>query len=190
MTLTDEVMLHVAAATGGRTRAWHLELGRALAGAVLIDLAWDRRIAVRPGRVTVVAPGLTGNPVQDMALAQLARERRGRTPEVWVERLAPQAFAGAERSLIAHGLLVPVAGSGPLGRWGGRLLPRGGHQVADPAVIPALRSLLRAARPAWASVPGQPALRREPQDPDTIALVSAAVAASVTAASYRLMCAF
>ncbi|MCX5388360.1 GPP34 family phosphoprotein [Streptomyces sp. NBC_00083] len=193
MPLTDEAMLRVAGVTGGRAGAWHLELGRVLAGAVLVDLARGGRIAVHAGRVSVLAPapgaGPVGDAVQGEALDRLARGRRPLTVAACVERLAPSTFPAVERSLVDRGELVWLRG--PLGGRG-RLLPRDGHR-GDPALRPALRELLRAARPAWEPAPDGPG----GADPagawpaaDPVAVVSRAVASCVAVLHSRVMCGF
>ncbi|MFK0264491.1 GPP34 family phosphoprotein [Streptomyces angustmyceticus] len=195
--LADEVMLHAAAATGGRTAVWRIELSRALAGAVLIDLSLAGRIAMRPDRVTVVRPGPTGDPVQDEAQRRLAHGRRTASPETWVGRLAPPVLVGVQERLVDRGLLVPDSGHGVLSR-SPLLLPKGTPRPSPhTSTATAVRSLLRAALPRWISGfpqspgPAQNHTFPSPDSPqDTVALACSAVSASVRAAAHALMCGY
>ncbi|MGI5258386.1 GOLPH3/VPS74 family protein [Streptomyces angustmyceticus] len=195
--LADEVMLHAAAATGGRTAVWRIELSHALAGAVLIDLSLAGRIALRSDRVTVVRPGPVGDPVQDEALRRLAHGRRTASPETWVGRLAPHVLVGVQERLVDRGLLVPDSGHGVLSR-SPLLRPKGSPRPSPhTSTATALRALLQAAFPRWISgfpQPPDPAQDRTYPPPDTrtdtVAVASSAVAASVRAAAHALMCGY
>lgn len=172
--LADEVALCVAASTGGRTASWRIELGVALAGAVLIDLALADRVVVRHDLLLINRPGPLDDPVQDEVLRRLAARRRVGSVQEWIERLAPSVRDHVQAELLARGLLIPVAG-----RWSVRLHPR--HHRAAPDPDGTVSCLLHAAHRNWA-----PARIPRADEPDIVALVCAKVESSVLAAARRL----
>ncbi|MFD7534127.1 GPP34 family phosphoprotein [Streptomyces sp. NPDC059819] len=193
VSLADEVLLHVAGVTDGRTAGWHIELGRAVAGAVLIELALAHRIAVRPEGLTVLSLDRVADPVQDEVLGRLVLGRRGGAAQEWVERLAPRTLVRVEQSLRDRDLLVPVPPPGLLAR--PRLLPR--HHRAPARAYPAgtLRALLTATREPWATGAEQPPHIGPftPAPPDSLAaipLVCAGIRASLAASAHQLVCRF
>ncbi|MEU2057794.1 GOLPH3/VPS74 family protein [Streptomyces bungoensis] len=179
--LADEVALHVAAATGGRTASWRVELGCALAGAVLLDLALAGRVVVRPGQLLINRPGPLADPVQDEVLRRLAARWRAGSAEEWIERLAPLVRDRVLDGLVARGLLFPEPG-----RWTVRLHPGAEREPVDPARSETVSRLLYAAHRRWA--PTGRAARAD--EPEAVTAVCAAVASCVLAAARRLMCGY
>lgn len=84
-------------------------LNRALAGAVLMDLAFANRIDTDPERLTVTDSALTGTPALDRVLNRVAGEEEVHDTRTWIETLsADEAGAIKEAaldSLVARGIL-------------------------------------------------------------------------------------
>lgn len=84
-------------------------LNRALAGAVLMDLAFANRIDTDPERLTVTDSAPTGTPALDRVLNRIAGEEEVHDTRTWIETLsADEAGAIKEAaldSLVARGIL-------------------------------------------------------------------------------------
>lgn len=84
-------------------------LNRALAGAVLMDLAFANRIDTDPERLTVTDSAQTGTPALDRVLNRIAGEEEIRDTRTWIETLsADEAGAIKEAALdalVARGIL-------------------------------------------------------------------------------------
>ncbi|MGW1204600.1 GPP34 family phosphoprotein [Streptomyces cyaneofuscatus] len=176
-TLADEVMLHVAASTGGRTASWRVELGIALAGAVLIDLAAADRVVIRGPLLLINRPGPQADPVQNEVLHRLAARRRAGSLQEWIHRLAPLVRQGVETHLRARGLLIPTPA-----RRTPRLLPRHRPSSPEPPNSPLLR-LLHATHRSWAT----PAPTPPADEPSAVTAVCAAVTSCADAAQRQLI---
>jgi hypothetical protein len=177
--LADEVVLHLTASTGGRTQSWHVELGIALAGAVLIDLALAGHVVVRRNQLLINRPGPLDDPVQDEVLRRLAARWRAGSVEEWIERLAPLVRDRVQEDLVARGLLIPEHR-----RWTVWLHPRYGHEP-HPALSEVLPRLLHATHRTWA-----PSRAPRAGEPDAVAVVCSAVTSCVISAAGRLMSGF
>lgn len=84
-------------------------LNRALAGAVLMDLAFANRIDTDPERLTVTDSAQTGTPALDRVLNRIAGEEEIRDTRTWIETLSVDE-AGAIKeaaldALVARGIL-------------------------------------------------------------------------------------
>ena len=81
----------------------------ALAGAVLMDLAFANRIDTDPRKLTVIDPTPTGNPILDSTLAKLAAHELGSNTRIWIRVLsledASNIRAQALDSLVERGIL-------------------------------------------------------------------------------------
>ena len=81
----------------------------ALAGAVLMDLAFANRIDTDPRKLTVIDPTPTGNPILDSTLARLAAHQLGLSTRIWIRALsvedASNIRAQALDSLVERGIL-------------------------------------------------------------------------------------
>jgi hypothetical protein len=76
-----------------------------LAGAVLLELALAGRLEVREGRVSVIDPAPTGDPVVDGALASIRADDKSRRPKEWVTRLAKNIREPVLDGLVSRGVL-------------------------------------------------------------------------------------
>ncbi|MYX15466.1 hypothetical protein GTY67_19085 [Streptomyces sp. SID8374] len=173
-TLADEVMLHIAASTGGRTSSWRVELGIALAGAVLIDLAAADRVIIRGTLLLINRPGPPADPVQNEVLHRLAARRRAGSLQASIHRLAPHVRHGVETHLLARGLLI----STPT-----RLLPQHHPSPATPRANSPLHRLLHATHQSWST----PALTPPPDEPAPVTAICAAVTSCADAAQRQLI---
>ncbi|GCB52721.1 GPP34 family phosphoprotein [Streptomyces sp. NL15-2K] len=186
--LADQVMLHIADSTGGRTAAWHTELAIALTGAVLIDLALADHIAIRRNQILINHPGPLDDPVQDEILRRLASRRRPGSVQEWIERLAPLMPDQVQENLLARGLLIPSIGRCTL-----RLHPRHNSEPPDPPPSEALSRLLHASHQNWtpSQTPSRtPSRTAQPDEPDAVTIVCSAVASCIGSAVQQLMCSF
>ncbi|WP_340560075.1 GPP34 family phosphoprotein [Streptomyces sp. GSL17-111] len=199
--LADALLLHVAAASGGRPDRWRVELGLGTAGAVLVDLALAGRVAVRPGHVTVRCADRVEDPVADEVLGALLLADRRRCLEGRLEHLAPRVYEAVLARLLEERRLVFVpggpgvpgasGGSGRPGRFAGFAARRGGrHLPARPLAAPppgphadALAALVRATR-RERTPPGAPT------PPEPAGTVCAAVTAALRSAAQTLTCPF
>ncbi|MEV6780842.1 GOLPH3/VPS74 family protein [Streptomyces syringium] len=107
----EMLLLLATAATGGQPGLWRVELGRGLAGAILVELALSGRIAFSPGpdgKVVVRDADRVGDPAADVCLGRLLFEDRAHSPRAWVERLADRALDETLTRLLDRGDLVSV----------------------------------------------------------------------------------
>jgi hypothetical protein len=81
----------------------HLDLG--LGGALLLDLALRRRVALADEHVTVTGETPTGEPMLDSALAAVARQHRAHGPDHWVRHLSRGAHRAVQDRLVDIGVL-------------------------------------------------------------------------------------
>ena len=85
-------------------------LGCAIAGAVLMDLAFDDRVDTDPESLVVTDPTPTANPILDPTLAKIAAQGRGTDTRTWIRVLsvedAPAIREHALQSLVARGIVV------------------------------------------------------------------------------------
>jgi len=101
--LPEELALLAHDDTTGRDRSGgHLDLG--LAGAVLYELALAGRVGVEGGRVRVLDPAPTGDPLADAGLAAIGADKP-RIARVAVERTAKGLKRTVLDDLVARGVL-------------------------------------------------------------------------------------
>jgi hypothetical protein len=100
MTLADELLLLAYTDEGSSDLSqYSLDLG--LSGAVLLDLAMAGKFDVRDKKLVVSDATPVGDTVLDKALATVATEKKARSPQDWVQRLA-----GSElREQVLDGLI-------------------------------------------------------------------------------------
>ena len=105
----EEIMLLMLDDKGGKfadvPRLW---LHYALAGAVLMDLALERRIDTDPKQLVVIDPSPLGDDLLDPVLARIVRSTEARDIYYWVEETIRHASAIRECSLarlIERGIL-------------------------------------------------------------------------------------
>lgn len=77
-----------------------------LAGAVLIELLLDGRVAVVDGRLEVVDPTVTGDEALDSTLAAIADNDAPTGPRAWVSWIAPGTYDRTAMALEAAGLVT------------------------------------------------------------------------------------
>lgn len=145
----DELLLRFATAAGGRTAAWHVELSRAVAGAVLVDLVLRARVAVETGRVRVLSCEPVADPVADWFLRRLAAGPE-RSAEAWIDRLAHPVFGRVQQHLVDREMLVPVRRSWRHRRLSARMQPVRDRGRLSPLLVDVLGGLLSAAGLGWA----------------------------------------
>ena len=85
-------------------------LGCAIAGAVLMDLAFDYRIDTDPESLVITDRTPTGNPIVDPVLAKIAAQGQATDTRTWIRVLsvedAPEIREQALQSLVARGIVV------------------------------------------------------------------------------------
>lgn len=85
-------------------------LGCAIAGAVLMDLAFDYRIDTDPESLVITDRTPTGNPIVDPILAKIAGQGPATDTRTWIRVLsvedAPAIREQALQSLVARGIVV------------------------------------------------------------------------------------
>ena len=85
-------------------------LGCAIAGAVLMDLAFDYRIDTDPESLVITDRTPTGNPILDPVLAKIAGHGQATDTRTWIRVLsvedAPAIREQALESLVARGIVV------------------------------------------------------------------------------------
>ncbi|WP_327584208.1 GPP34 family phosphoprotein [Nonomuraea sp. NBC_00507] len=113
-----------------------------LAGAALLDLALDGRVAVARGRVAVSDPVVpTGDPLTDDLLALVAGEPGDvRSP---IKKVAERAYDRTREDLVAAGVLLRVT-KRVMG-----VLPTTRYQLADVASVVRASSGARSAVEGW-----------------------------------------
>ena len=136
VTLAEELLLIAYNDETGKASTGAAELDCGLAGAVLLELALAGRIDVVDGKVTVLDPAATGEPVTDSALARISHERKARKPEWWVGKLHSKLRPRVLARLTERGVLRlerhRVMGLFPVQR----------YPSVDPAVESAARARL------------------------------------------------
>lgn len=109
LTFVEEVyLLALDAETGRRLPASRFGFGYVLAGAVLSDLAWARRIDTDPQSLVVLDGAPTGNPILDRALAKLAAAKEAKSVLVWLRLVGDEARRIEEavaEQLVGRGIL-------------------------------------------------------------------------------------
>ena len=111
LTFTEEILLLLLDDKDGSfVPIPKANLGCAIAGAVLMDLAFDYRIDTDPESLMVTDPAPTGNPMLDPTLAKLAAQGQGTDTRTWIRVLsvedAPAIREQALESLVARGIVV------------------------------------------------------------------------------------
>ena len=105
----EEIMLLMLDDKGGKfADVPKLPLHYALAGAVLMDLALERRIDTDPERLAVIDPSPLGDDLLDPVLARIVRSTETRDTHYWIEETLRYTSAIRERSLarlIERGIL-------------------------------------------------------------------------------------
>jgi hypothetical protein len=102
--LAEELLL-LAYDDGGRIQAGGAALDVGLAGGLLLELILAGRIDMDRGRVVVVDPAATGDPVVDHALAGMTADDRARTPQDWVGRLGRDVREQVLGDLVSQNIL-------------------------------------------------------------------------------------
>jgi hypothetical protein len=166
MPTLPERLLLLSLDDDGQPRDPRSALGYALAGAALTELLLAGRLANRDGRLQVVSPAPTGDPVLDEVLRQVEAEPRPRKLKWWVSRLGG---GGWRRPSVRNRLIDHLTSEGVLARDQERLLglfPVTRHPPAEPTADDQARAAVRAVL-----VGG-----REPDEPTAalVALVEAA----------------
>lgn len=154
MSIAEEFLL-LAYDESGAPLTDGTRLDNGLGGALLLDLALDRRIDIADKRVVVLSTAPTGDPLADQALTLIAGEKP-RKPGHWVTKLSKQARPRLLEKLITEGVLT-VEKDRVLWVFPRRLYPSATGEV--PAVEVAARERMRAA-----------ILGTGPVDPPTAAL--------------------
>jgi hypothetical protein len=109
LTFVEElVLLALDDTTGAPLPMPPMAFSYAVAGALLCDLALQRRIDTDPTRLTVLSATPTGDPLLDPALALIAAGPHPEPVSRWLGLLSENARAyerAAEERLVAHGIL-------------------------------------------------------------------------------------
>jgi hypothetical protein len=147
MLIAEDLLLLVTADDTGKLLADGTHTNMALGGALLAELALDRRVdvagpdeRVREGRLIVRDPGPTGDGVLDEALATVG-DKEGKKPENVVTALGKGTRTRLYERLVAAGLLRAeegrILGIFPTHRWPAE---HAGHEAAVRAgLVTALR---------------------------------------------------
>ena len=111
LTFTEEILLLLLDDKDGSfVPIPKVSLGCAIAGAVLMDLAFDYRIDTDPESLVVTDRTPTGNPIVDPTLAKIAAQERQTNTKTWIRVLsvedAPDIREEALQSLVARGIVV------------------------------------------------------------------------------------
>ena len=110
LTFTEELLLLLLDDEGGSfVPISKANLACAVAGAVLMDLAFADRIDTDPQALVVNDPAPTGNPVLDGTLAKIAAREGATDTRTWIRVLSvedvPSIREQALESLVARGIL-------------------------------------------------------------------------------------
>lgn len=110
LTFSEEVMVLLLHDENGTfLPVGEYTLNRALAGAVLMDLAFANRIDTDPERLTVTDSASTGTPALDRVLNRIAGEEEVRDTRTWIETLSADEAGtikeAALDSLVTRGIL-------------------------------------------------------------------------------------
>ena len=111
LTFTEEILLLLLDDKGGSfVPIPKVNLGCAIAGAVLMDLAFAYRIDTDPESLVVNDRTPTGNPILDPTLAKIAAQEQPTNTRTWIRELsvedAPAIREQALQSLVARGIVV------------------------------------------------------------------------------------
>ena len=111
LTFTEEILLLLLDDKDGSfVPIPKVNLGCAIAGAVLMDLAFAYRIDTDPESLVVNDRTPTGNPILDPALAKIAAQEQPTNTRTWIRELsvedAPAIREQALQSLVARGIVV------------------------------------------------------------------------------------
>jgi hypothetical protein len=99
-TLADELLLlALDDAKGAVHSAASLALDYGLAGAILMELAFNGRLTIEGKHIVVADPTPLGHPILDDALRAIAQSSRRRSAQDWVMRL-PKAVGGLRQRLL------------------------------------------------------------------------------------------
>ena len=104
VTLAEDLLL-LAYDDEGNAHVGTPQLDYALAGALLMELTLDGRLAVADGALTVVDPAPTGDPLLDEALTRIAAEPTPRKPQAWIDPLSAGLVDRVLTRLIDAGVL-------------------------------------------------------------------------------------
>jgi hypothetical protein len=105
VTLAEQLYLLAEDAATGRPLIDPTHVGRGLGGALLLDLALRRRVALVESCVVTTSTEPTGEPLLDAAHTTIARQTRTHGPDHWVRHLARGAHAAVQEHLIVIGVL-------------------------------------------------------------------------------------
>ena len=111
LTFTEEILLLLLDDKDGSfVPIPKANLGCAIVGAVLMDLAFAYRIDTDPGSLVVTDRTPTGNPMLDPTLAKIAAKEEPTNTRTWIRVLsvedAPAIREQALQSLVARGIVV------------------------------------------------------------------------------------
>ena len=111
LTFTEEILLLLLDDKDGSFVAIpKTNLGCAIAGAVLMDLAFADRIDTDPKTLVVTDPTPIGNPMLDGALAKIGAQGQATDTKTWIRVLsvedAPAIREQALESLVSRGIVV------------------------------------------------------------------------------------
>ncbi|MFI7043364.1 GOLPH3/VPS74 family protein [Streptosporangium sandarakinum] len=139
-TIAEEVLLLALSEREGKQLVGSTDLGVALSGALLAELAIDGRVGLTDKKIAVLDPTPLGDEELDAALARIAAEDRPHKPDRWVYKLRSAKLRGR--------LLTRLAERGVLGEERSKVLgifPRTRHPELDPSVERAVRERVREA---------------------------------------------
>lgn len=134
--LRDEVFL-LAHDDSGRMVVNELVIGAGLAGATLIDLLLQGRVAVSQGRLDVIDSATTGDAESDATLSAIAANTAPTGPRSWVSWISHGAYGRIADSLESAGVIRRSTGR----RFG--LLPTPRCLPAQPEDLVRVRSRVR-----------------------------------------------
>jgi hypothetical protein len=103
--LRDDVFL-LSHEDDGRLTIAEPAASAGLAGAMLIELLLDRRVAVVDGRLDVIDSAVTGDASLDATLEAIAGNDAPTGPRAWVSWIAPGTYEGTAAALEAAGLIT------------------------------------------------------------------------------------
>src|SRR4051794_1009343 len=105
VTLAEDLYLLALDETGGRLLIDPLRLDLGLGGALLLDLAVRKRVALLDEHVAVNGEGTTGEPLLGAALSAIAEPTRAHGPDHWVRHLGRGAHHTVQEHLVGLGVL-------------------------------------------------------------------------------------
>jgi len=104
MTLREDLFL-LAHDETGKLLIPEANAGAGLAGATLIELLLERRVAVADGRLDVVDPTPTDDPEADATLEAIAANTAPCGPRAWVSWISHGAYERVGDAMVAAGLV-------------------------------------------------------------------------------------